>query len=326
MRRLAWMGIAAVCGGITLFIAGCGLIEIGSAWRDREITIDGADPGAEWENARHYFKEEKVTLGLMNDGDYMYLRISTRDRATQAKLMQGLTIWLNPKGNKNKYFGIRYPMGRSAQYAAAVRKQDGGQTEGGRVPEGDAPPKDGDDGPQGQPPDGNKPGAASQRDSMKMMMGSALGTIELIGPGNDEQNMLFTTDAEKLGILARINVENGNMVYELRVPLKPTGSSPYGISETDVGKIGIGFVSAAMAANMQGKKSGSRGGSGGRGGGMGGMGGGGMGGGMGGGGMGGGGMGGGGMGGGMGGGGMQRQGAEPLELWLNVKMGVPPRS
>ncbi len=325
MRSLAWVVLAAACAGVMVFAAGCGLVGIDSVWRDREIVIDGSDPGAEWENARHYFKEEKVTLGLMNDADYMYLRISTRDRATQAKLMQGLTIWLNPKGSKDKYLGIHYPLGRSGMMAAAAREQKEGPDGKDRAPEGAEPPDGGGEDARNQPPDGNKQGA-DPRDGLKRMMGSALGTIELVGPGNDERNVLYTTEAEKLGVTARIAVEGGNMVYELRVPLKPEGSSPYCVSEMDVAKMGLGFVSTAMSMNMQGRSGGSRGGSGGRGGGMGG---GGMGGGMG--GMGGGGMGGGGMGG-MGGGGMpgmggmQQRGAEPLELWLNVRLAQPLKS
>jgi len=318
MRHTVKKGLSAVCAGIALFAGGCGLTEIGSVWRDPEITIDGSDPGAEWKNARHYFKDEKVTLGLMNDGDYMYLRISTRDRLTQAKLMQGLTIWLNPKGNKDKYLGIQYPVGRASRMAAASGSQEGDQ------PGGNPPDDGGDDGKQGQPPEGKQPDASGQKGGMPKMIGNALGSIELIGPGNDERNMLFMTDAEKLGILAKINVENGNMVYELRVPFKPSGSSPYALSEKDVTKIGLGFVSATMT--MQGRGGGRSGGSGGRGGGMGG---GGMGGGMGGmggrGGMGGGGMGGGGRGG-MGGGMPGGQSISPLELWLNVKVAAPPQS
>jgi len=320
MNRVSGMVLAAACAGIVAVVAGCGLVGIDSVWRDREIVIDGSDPGAEWENARHYFKEEKVTLGLMNDAEYLYLRISTRDRATQAKLMQGLTIWLNPKGSKDKYLGIHYPLGRSGMMAAAARMQKEGQEEKDPAPEDAAPDWGGEDA-RNQPPDGNKQGAAPP-DGIKRMAGSALGAIELIGPGNDERNVLYTTEAEKLGITARIAVESGNMVYELRVPLRPEGSSPYAVSEADVKKIGIGFVSTAVAMNMRGQGGGSRGG---RGGGMGGggMGGGGMGG------MGGRGGGMGGMGGGMGGGGMpgmggmQQRNAEPLELWLNVRMAQP---
>ena len=327
MNRISWMVLAAACAGVMVFAAGCGLVGIDSVWRDREIVIDGSDPGAEWENARHYFKEEKVTLGLMNDTEYMYLRISTRDRATQAKLMQGLTIWLNPKGSKDKYLGIHYPLGRSGMMAAAAREQKDGQDGKDRAPEGAEPPESAGDGTQGQPPDVKGPGDVSRSGGIRGTMGSALGTIELVGPGNDERNVLYTTEAEKLGVTARIAVESGNMVYELRVPLKPEGSSPYCVSEADIAKIGLGFVTAAMSMNMQGRSGGSRGGSGGRGGGMGGMGGG-MGG-MGGGGMGGGGMGGmGGMGGGgmPGMGGMQQRGAEPLELWLNVRLAQPVKS
>lgn len=46
-----------------LLPAGCGMWELSGTWRDRDVTIDGRDEEAEWENARYFFGEKKITVG-----------------------------------------------------------------------------------------------------------------------------------------------------------------------------------------------------------------------------------------------------------------------
>jgi hypothetical protein len=43
-------------------------IQLSSAWRDREIVVDGSD--SEWKGATAYFKGSNVALGIRNDNDY----------------------------------------------------------------------------------------------------------------------------------------------------------------------------------------------------------------------------------------------------------------
>ena len=79
-----------------IIFAACGMRELESTWRDREITIDGIDEGTEWENARYFFDKEKVTIGLLNDENNMYVRISSRDLNMQRQLMAlGFIVWFD---------------------------------------------------------------------------------------------------------------------------------------------------------------------------------------------------------------------------------------
>jgi hypothetical protein len=281
---------AASAISLAVVLSGCGMTDINSVWRDRDIVINGVDSGAEWENARFFFEEKKATLGLMNDGDFLYVRISSRDKSLQRKLMMlGLTIWVNPKGNKSRYLGIHYPIGMAGMRGPEVRR-----------PEGEAPIEE-----KGQ-------------NAMGQMFEESLMNIELIGPGNKEKSVVALAEAEPLGVMAAINAESGNMVYELRLPLHQVGNSSYFITPGEAGKVGIGFEIGKFTPGQRGERGG--GGSGGmrRGGGdgVGGMGG------MGRGSGGRGGMGRGGMGG--QGGGTQQSSSQSLDMWLDVSLAKQP--
>lgn len=279
-----WSKPAVLCLILAVSSAGCGLTTMDSVWRDREITIDGIDAGAEWENARHYFEDKKITLGMMNDDAFLYLRLSSRDRAMQSRMMMsGLTIWINAKGNKDKKLGIHYPVSR------------------GGFPRGAS-----------QRPEDRGPGERNQGNPQAMLQ-EALLNIALTPSGSKEESAMTIVDAEKIGILARIAVGNGNMVYEVRVPLTPIGNSPYSISPDAKGTIGIGFETGKLTQGQpsrNGGRGGGMGGIGGRGGDIGGMG-----------------RRGGGTGRGSGrGGGMRPMGMEPLELWLKVHTAAKPNA
>ena len=84
---------------LMVMFVGCGMREMDSKWCDRTISIDGIDSGAEWENARYFFEKEKVTVGLMNTENILYLRLSTYDQKLQRQLLAlGFTIWFDEKG------------------------------------------------------------------------------------------------------------------------------------------------------------------------------------------------------------------------------------
>lgn len=103
-----------VCWGLVLSAAGCGRLEMDSSWRTREITIDGRD--GEWQGAPAYVAKEKATVSLLNDDEFLYLRLASADRATQAQVMRfGFTVWFDLSGGKQKTFGIHQMKDADAQ-------------------------------------------------------------------------------------------------------------------------------------------------------------------------------------------------------------------
>lgn len=291
MPRTRSARILLLTPALLLFgIAGCGPTLLESTRCDRTVTIDGIDTGSEWENAQYTFDDKKVTLGLMHDDSHLYLRLSTRDRATQAQvIMGGLTVWFNTSGKKDKTMGVRYPVPVTERSMARPPMQ-----------EGDAEP----------PAPGDRNSGAG---TVRQMMMETLTSVEFIGPHKEDRTAMTCNEADSLGVKARIGFMNGNLVYELRMPLRKDAETPYAVSGDAVsGFVGIGFETGKFAMARRDSGQGGRGGQGRRGGGIGGGMSGGIGGGM------------SGMGGAQGGapGGRQDQESpQTVELWVKARLG-----
>jgi len=186
-------------------------IELSSRWRDFEIMIDGIDD--EWGGATIYAAKEKVSLTMLNDSNYMYIRINTRDRQVHAQVLgMGFTIWFDPDGGKDKTFGIHFPLGKQSI----------------EMPMG----------PGGY--------AMNQEDRLEKMLAKLKDEIEIFGPGEEDIYRISFSEAEMHGINVRLGYLSGNLIYELKVPLVhdddhlfAIGINTAGIDTSTV--IGIGF-------------------------------------------------------------------------------------
>jgi hypothetical protein len=226
-----------------LLISGCREPELNSKWLDREINIDGLDN--EWQDNRlHYDEVNRALIGVYNDKQYLYLRLSSRDKTMQRKILWlGLTVWFDNKGGKEKRFGIRYPLGTVIE---------------------------------GQPiiPDipGKGAGRSGMMDRLKKMRRSRIrkapdhlsGILEgaesepiLLGPDENDRYIMFDGKIESLGIIAKVDSLEGNFVYELKVPLKQNERTPYAVGIDIAGKIGIGFETGKMDRKKMGGRRGS---------------------------------------------------------------------
>jgi hypothetical protein len=207
----------AVLSGIVifsiLFLSGCKMKEMDSRWCDRAVTIDGIDSSPEWENARYFFDDEQVTIGLMNTGSTLYVRLSTRDLRIQREILAyGFTLWFNDKGDKNKTVGIRYPMGSQG---------DSTMTAG----------------------NGLMNRALGHADTVTA---SDRHDIELFGPGKGQRSTISPDDAAVYGIICKIGDDRDNLIYELKYPLKRTLECPYGISVNQIGNLDICFETGKL--------------------------------------------------------------------------------
>ncbi|HVS95042.1 MAG TPA: hypothetical protein VHE54_01105 [Puia sp.] len=83
-----------------------------SAWQQAPLTIDGSDN--DWTRPLPgYVAAEKVNYAITNDGEDLYVLLSTKDQQEQQKIIQGgMTVWVNAKGDKNigDAVGIGYPL------------------------------------------------------------------------------------------------------------------------------------------------------------------------------------------------------------------------
>ena len=198
-------------------VAGCGMIEVESTWKDREVVIDGADNGNEWENARYFFDEAKITLGILNDESHLYIRLSTRGRALQRRVLsKGITLWFDGNGGKKKKLGIRYPLGRQGA---------------------DGPPQM----MSGRPGAIDTTSVASINENMQATLAVLSLNAEIQGSGVKGFTKVSITRMEKQGIITGIGYDKGNLVYELSLPLRSNEDTPYGICDKATETIGIGI-------------------------------------------------------------------------------------
>ena len=308
LAKLVWiLPMAAWIG-----IGGCGGPKVESRWLDRKVSIDGG--AGEWEGALYDLDGTRLLVGVMNDGTDLYLCLGTEDRGLRRQvLLQGLTLWIDPDGGTKKAFGIHFPLGIRPADTFAGRwrgRGHGGEAAGDSVP---------------GPADSTGAGADTVREKGRWGAGTRPGetvpdsTAQLeILPGELPGTRMSVVDAE--GIALRLGLKDEAFVYELRIPLSRDDAHPYAVGAPAGKTIGLGLETPKMSLpgfrrerGGEGTEGPPGGGSpgGGRGGGRGGWRGG---------------HGGGAWGGGEGGwrgggrGGMQRGPAEPLNVWMKVKL------
>jgi hypothetical protein len=187
---------------------GCSTLELESQWRDREIKVDGeAD---DWQGAKYYLEDLYISVGLINDDRFLYISMIAENPMIRAQIMsQGLVVWLDPKGKKEKTFGIKFPVGQQWDERPARESLD----------------------------EFDREEAMDRfRESMK--------ELEILGPGEDIIEKINVEEAK--GIDVKLRIEGGLLVYELKVPLTAGEDYPYAVGVGAGDWIGIGFESPKL--------------------------------------------------------------------------------
>jgi len=204
------IAISSILLLLTFMYAGCGSgkLELNSDWRDREITVDGKN--TDWLGAMLFFEEDNVSVGLLNDENFLYICMIAEDQFIRSQVMrQGFTLWFDPDGGKEKTFGIRYPLGMKASDLLSGMRRDEQSME-------------------------------RPRQAPRMQMNE----LEILGPGKDEMKKMRIEEAK--GIEIDIEFSSGMLVYELKVPLIKSEQHPYAIGAEAGSSIGIGLETAKM--------------------------------------------------------------------------------
>jgi hypothetical protein len=179
-----------------------------SDWRTGGVRIDGSDD--EWQNGLAFVESVGVSLGAFNDADNLYLCLVTTDVSIERRIrMGGLTVWLDAAGKGRKTFGIRFPAGRP----------------------------DGPGGPPGMEgrPEGRGQGRtetaedrAARREEMEKAFDAMQSSVEILGPGEKDRREIPLRAAG--GLEARVGMENGRFVYELKVPRVRSQENPVAVA------------------------------------------------------------------------------------------------
>lgn len=206
--------------------------------RDGAIAVDGKFD--DWSGNLDPLGTTPMSMQVVNDGEFLYLRMSASDAGTRMEIMRlGMTVWFDPAGGTKKKLGLRYPVVEAGSFGGSGRGGSG--RSGGR---------------RGDPEGGEE------------HSGPPMERVDILGPGKDDARSLMRDHLS--GVDVAIRTEQGSLDYELKVPLKHNSDYPYGI-DTQPGKtIGIGFETGKLAEHMPGAGRGGGfggGGMGGRGGG-----------------------------------------------------------
>jgi hypothetical protein len=240
---------AALVTAAILFSLSCKGSELPGNWNATEIKTDGEN--TDWEGISGLVLEDgSAALKVANDDANLYLLMQLRD-PQMARLirMSGITVWLNDKGNKDKYFKLCYKGGPTPEELAAAGMADTLRSGSG--------------------------------DRIQMIPGP------MMSVGEDFSCMIKDRLAEKSipqdgsqGPAVASGISAGTIIYEFSIPLSDTEVKHYGLGIPPGADIGLGviwgeFDREAMREQMGdrgGMGGGGRGGSkgGGRGGGMGG--------------------------------------------------------
>jgi hypothetical protein len=155
--------------------------EVTSIAPSKPITIDGKSD--DWAGHLLYYRNEKLTIGVSNDKEFVYLCVMSSDQSVyRTIMMRGLTVWFDTTGGTGKYFGMRFPL--------------------------DGPP------PEMQANREEPPG--SMDDMMKRRADDAT-KLAVVGSGKASRTEMLLPGKD--GLNARISYKPGVFVYEMKVPL-----------------------------------------------------------------------------------------------------------
>jgi hypothetical protein len=84
-----------------------GEVLVQSKWTDSTIVVDG-NPQEWGKFPMTYFEKGKVSLGAVNDSEYLYIMLSFRDQSSARFLQSKVTLWLDKTASKEKLLGFCY--------------------------------------------------------------------------------------------------------------------------------------------------------------------------------------------------------------------------
>ncbi len=180
--------------------------RIESEWRSREIVVDGSLD--EWEGTLRFVEDAKLSLGIHNDAEYLYLAVYSRNPQVVRQIaLRGLELKLE---GKDESLHIRFPVGLAESGLRPPLQRDG--DEPGLRP----PPRRGGDETEDR-----------ELRGLEQDFAASLGTFLLYGSGPGESRSV-ATDGES-GLLLRSRMERDEIRCEMRIPLAPGATRPLAV-------------------------------------------------------------------------------------------------
>jgi len=196
-----------------LIVTGCSSsLELSSGWTNQKFAISG--DGSQWKDGTKFIAGPAVSVGFKNDNKYLYIGLITSSRATQLQMLfLGCTAWFDAEGEKNKTFGIQFPVS--------------GLLQGRRFP------------------------TRANPEEIEQFINAVPRQLVICGPGENEQHRISLRDAK--GVEARLGYADGTLTYELKVPLQRSKEEPYAINADTTKPLLVGIETGDLAEAMKGQ-------------------------------------------------------------------------
>ncbi len=197
-------------------LTGCNEVELQSQWTE-PVTLGGSN--ADWpENPQYFDEDSRVRVSLMNDDDNLYIRLITRDQTTMMLFLRGgFTVWIDDSGDTGKQFGLQFPLARQSQMR-------------GRMSDHKA------------------------RNDMEEMLEDSQYSLAILNGEEETRQTMAISKAAEMGIYSRLRMQQGYLIYELKVPLTVSAHN---------NSIGVGFETGKIERRSgKGSSGGGRGGGG----------------------------------------------------------------
>ena len=191
-------------------VPGCRGTQVSSAWRAREIAVDGQR--ADWQEIGVYdLADQGIQVGVAHDDQSLYLLLITPNRMLAMQVLrQGLTARFKPEKGTRAGLWLGCPR--------AVRMRP--DSARGR-PEGD--------GQRPGPPDGMWGQGFGSDERIRQMLMELPEEILIIGSTGEDSLRLPRTDAARLGIEERAGNDEDCFALEMKLPLRKDPDHPLAI-------------------------------------------------------------------------------------------------
>lgn len=144
-------------------------------------------------------------VAVQNDGAVLYIAIASNDPTVRVQLATGAVVWIDPSGRRRQTFGLRL--------------------------EGLAP----------RPIAGAASTTATNDLSDSVL--NPLEAFDLLGPARLQRRLI--DDAGAVGIALASGVEDGTIVYELKVPLEKSDTTPHAVGARPGSTVSLGIETPA---------------------------------------------------------------------------------
>ena len=189
---------------------GCSVTEINSQWLKNDIVLDGNEHS--WGNSLVVLDDINASIGVVNDSDNLFICLTTDDFAIESKVIRGgLTLWF--QSNNSDKIGIHFPIGIRD---TAIPALDGNM----------------------KPEDKN---FSPIKPEELILTGQTV--AEIISSSGERAKIPIS---ELKDIQIKMSVNNGKLVYELKIPLNKKNDTEYGLNAKPGSILKIGFESGTI--------------------------------------------------------------------------------